>query len=168
MPLRLWHRLFLAFAALSILAMATFALLQTRSFQHGFLDYVNRLEREKVETMAHSLESAYAANGSWDFLRGDTPKLMRTLELAPPGGPGRPRGGPQQRDVAGTDEAGTDEAWRRPSRDRPPPLGGANDRRPPPPEGRWPPPGDGPPGPGNRPRPLRPPRSVILVSRSPV
>jgi two-component system, OmpR family, sensor histidine kinase BaeS len=167
MPLRLWHRLFLAFAALSILAMATFALLQTRSFQHGFLDYVNRLEREKVETMAHSLESAYAANGSWDFLRGDTPKLMRTLELATPGGPGRPRGGPQQRDVAGTDEASTDEAWRRPSRDRPPPLGGANDRRPPPPEGRWPPPGDGPPGPGNRPRPLRPahdlpPRLLLL------
>ena len=178
MPLRLWHRLFLAFAALSILAMATFALLQTRSFQHGFLDYVNRLEREKVETMAHSLEGAYAAHGSWDFLRGDTPQLMRTLELTPPGGPGRPGSGAQPRETAGADEA-----WWRPPRDRPPPRfgdgrgppppGGANSRRPPPPgpppsDDRWPPRRDNPPpGPENRPRPLRaahdlPPRLLLL------
>lgn len=149
MSLRLWHRLFLAFAALSILAMATFALLQTRSFQNGFLDYVNRLEREKIESMAHSLEGAYAAQGSWDFLRGDTRQLMRTLELAPPGGPG-------QADVRSEQAYAPmrEESRRPPPRDRPPPRfrdgsrppppRGAEGRRPPP-EDRWQPQSDRPP-----------------------
>lgn len=177
MPLRLWHRLFLAFAALSILAMATFAFLQTRSFQYGFLDYVNRLEQEKVENMARSLESAYAARGNWDFLRGDTAQLMRTLELAPTRGFGRPDGAPQQGEAASSDDA---RQWpprkRQPPRFRdglgPPPLGDANGRRPrprgPPPDGRWSPRDDNmPPRLENRPRPQRqahdlPPRLLLL------
>lgn len=169
MSLRLWHRLFLAFAALSILAMATFALLQTRSFQNGFLDYVNRLEREKVEGMAHTLETAYVAHGSWDFLRGDTPQLMRMLDLAPQRGPNAPDGPPPdaandrangredgRREDARRDDRPAD--WPPPPRDRPPPPF-ADDRRPP----RGP---DAPPR-GAGPRPLRPahdlpPRLLLL------
>jgi two-component system, OmpR family, sensor histidine kinase BaeS len=139
MSLRLWHRLFLAFAALSILAMATFALLQTRSFQHGFLDYVNRLERERIEGMAHSLEGAYAAHGDWGFLRGDTPQMMRTLELVPPGGIVRI----DAMDLRAARPSG--EAGRRPPpRNRPPPHS-PDERRPPPREDRWRPRDDGPP-----------------------
>lgn len=170
MSLRLWHRLFLAFAALSILAMATFALLQTRSFQNGFLDYVNRLEREKVEGMAHTLENAYAAHGSWDFLRGDTPQLMRTLDLAPPRGPNAPDGPPpdaandsangRENDRSDVGRPGRRPAdWRPPPRDRPPPPF-ADDRRPP----RGP---DAPPQRNAGARPLRPahdlpPRLLLL------
>jgi len=81
---RLWHRLFLAFALLSILALAAFAMLQTRSFQRGFLDYVNRLERERAEEGVVRLAQAYALNGDWEFLRGDTPRLLRILQLGGP------------------------------------------------------------------------------------
>ncbi|MEQ1513961.1 MAG: ATP-binding protein [Lysobacteraceae bacterium] len=152
MSLRLWHRLFLAFAALSILAMATFALLQARSFQNGFLDYVNRLEHEKIEGMAHSLESAYAVHGDWDFLRGDTPQLMRSLELTR----SDRTDGPPPQGAAARDEAG----WQ-PPRDRPPPRFGDGRRPPPPPDADAPPPG------GAGPRPLRPahdlpPRLLLL------
>ncbi len=134
MSLRLWHRLLLAFVVLGIAALATFALLQERSFQRGFLDYVNRLEREKIDTGAGHLARAFARHGDWGFLIGDTPRLMRLLELGPgermgerpgrpPGeGPRPPRPGPRDfpdgppRDLA-------------PGPDGPPPF--AADGRPP-------------------------------------
>jgi two-component system, OmpR family, sensor histidine kinase BaeS len=147
MSLRLWHRLFLAFAALSILAMAAFALLQARSFQNGFLDYVNRLEREKIEGMTHRLEGAYAANGSWDFLRDDTRRMMRTLELAPSGASGisahtQPIATAPAREAA---------EWPTP-RDRPRPHG-RDGRRPPPPDHPWQPRNGRPPPPEREPPP---------------
>ena len=84
MSLRLWHRLFLAIALLSIAALALFASLQMRGFQKGFLGYVNRLEREKVEAASSHLADAYAAHGGWDFLQGDTARMLALLQLPTP------------------------------------------------------------------------------------
>lgn len=115
MPLRLWHRLFLAFALLSVLALAAFATLQTRSFQSGFLDYVNRLERERAEDGVARLQEAYVRHGDWHFLRDDTPRLARILELAGP-----PRGGERP-----------EPPFDHPPPPNPPGLGRDDDRRPP-------------------------------------
>ena len=92
MSLRLWHRLFLAFASVSVVALAVFATLQGRSVQQGFLGYINRLERERVEAATARLSDAYDRHRGWDFLRGDTPRLLRLLSLDTPFGepPARP------------------------------------------------------------------------------
>lgn len=119
MPLRLWHRLFLAFALLSLLALAAFAMLQARSFQRGFLDYVNRLERERAEDGVARLERAYATHGDWNFLRDDTPRLMRILEREGPPRVGEPPAPP----------------FERPPPHRAPGFG-PDERRPPPPRQR--------------------------------
>lgn len=110
MQLRLWHRLFLAFASVSVVALAVFAALQGRNVQQGFLGYVNRLERERVEAASAHLSAAYARHGGdWTFLRGDTPRLLRLLSLdapsaeiagdppPPPPPPPPPRAGSRER-----------------------------------------------------------------------
>jgi two-component system sensor histidine kinase BaeS len=145
--------MFLAIAALSIVVLAAFAALQIRSFQQGFLHYVNRLEREKLETASQRLAEAYGRNGSWDFLRGDTRRLLRLLELGAPGperelddappprldryGRPRPAFGPPPGRRQGMGPAGPQQA---PGRPPAPPFG-----PPPPGRGGWPPPGAEPP-----------------------
>lgn len=126
MSLRLWHRLFLAFASVSVVALAVFATLQGRSVQQGFLGYVNRLERERLQTASARLAEAYGRHGDWHFLRGDTPRLLRLLSLdtpfgEPPADPSAQPPGP------GGDPTGF-----------PPPPGPPRDRRPfPPPPPRY-------------------------------
>ncbi|TXH65076.1 MAG: HAMP domain-containing protein [Lysobacteraceae bacterium] len=125
MPLRLWHRLFLAFALLSIVALAAFAAFQARSFQQGFLSYVNRLERERIEASSQRLARAYARHGDWAFLTGDTPGMLRMLDLgdspAGRGPPGNAPPRPRDRLRSGPQPPG------------PPPFG-FQDQTPPPPE----------------------------------
>ncbi|MEO6171631.1 MAG: ATP-binding protein, partial [Arenimonas sp.] len=82
MHLRLWHRLYLAFAALSILALLAFALLQQNNFQRGFLDYLNRLSLENLEAPAKKLGDEYARQGNWQFAQGNERDLMLALGLA--------------------------------------------------------------------------------------
>lgn len=122
MSLRLWHRLFLAFASVSVVALAVFAALQGRSLQEGFLGYVNRLERERLQAASTHLSDAYARHGDWRFLRGDTPRLLRLLSLDTPFGE-PPAGPPAQPPGPGSDPAGFP----------PPPPGPPRDRRPFPP-----------------------------------
>ncbi|HEY0179404.1 MAG TPA: hypothetical protein VGC30_07210, partial [Dokdonella sp.] len=81
MRLRLWHRLFLAFAALSVLALAGFAGWQQQSFRRGFLGYLDEVALERLQSTAARLAAAYAANGhSWDFLRGDRRRFGELVE----------------------------------------------------------------------------------------
>jgi len=82
MRLRLWHRLYIAFAALSILALLAFALLQQNNFRRGFLDYLNRLSLERLEEPARRLGEEYALHGNWQFAQGNERDLMRALGLA--------------------------------------------------------------------------------------
>ncbi len=81
MHLRLWHRLAIAFAALSIAALLAFAWLQQQSLQHGFLDYINRLSLERLAEPAQHLGEQYAQHGNWQFARGNERVLLRALGL---------------------------------------------------------------------------------------
>lgn len=118
-PIRLWHRLFLAFAALVFAAIVGLTWLQQRHFETGLLDYVNRQQQDQIEAAAHRLARAYATNGSWEFLRRDR-RLFRDLIVddgrAPPDGPpsGAPNGPPGRPDGP-------------PPRAGPAPAGGAPD-----------------------------------------
>lgn len=71
MRLRLWHRLFFAFAALSVLALLAFAGWQQRVFHSGFLAYLDRAALGQVRPATARLAAAYREQGGWDFLRDD-------------------------------------------------------------------------------------------------
>jgi len=125
MRLRLWHRLFLAFAALSVLALAGFAAWQQRAFRNGFIGYLEDVSIERLQPATTRLSNAYLENGSWQFLRDDPRRFGELID---------PRD-PRRRDRAGDD--------------RPPPPDDDDRRGPPhddrergPPRGlRGPPPG---------------------------
>ncbi len=81
MRLRLIHRLFLAFAALSVAALVAFALLQQDGFRRGFLDYLDGLSVELVSEGSARLAARYAKEGNWEFVRGRPRVLMDTLGI---------------------------------------------------------------------------------------
>ncbi len=116
MQTRLWQKLFLAFAALSVAALLALYLLQQRAFQRDFLDYTNRISIGRLEAGAVQIGRRYAQVGDWSFLV----RQPRVFENLLDGGDGRPRGG--QRD----DRPPRDE--RPPREDGPPPR---DDLRPP-------------------------------------
>lgn len=78
MRLRLWQRLFLAFAALSGLALAGFVGWQQFSFRRGFLDYLNEVSLQRLQKASDRLAARYSEHGNWEFLRGD-PRLFDEL-----------------------------------------------------------------------------------------
>jgi two-component system sensor histidine kinase BaeS len=82
---RLWQRLFFAFAALSGLALLGFVAWQQQNFRRGFLSYLDEVAVQRLEPARKRLTSAYAEHASWDFLRGDPAALGELIE---PGGPG--------------------------------------------------------------------------------
>lgn len=103
MRLRLWHRLFLAFAALSVLALLAFALWQQRAFHDGFLTYLDQVALQRLQPSVERLSAAYRERGGWEFLRGDPRRFDALLDgrdgppseppperPAPPAGDGRP------------------------------------------------------------------------------
>jgi len=150
MRLRLWHRLFLAFAALSVLALLAFAAWQQRVFHDGFLAYLDQAALDQVQPATARLAAAYGEHGSWDFLRDDPRRFDalvegRELRVDEPPAPRMPeRDGPWARDD-----------------DRPPsPPSARDDRR-----GNWPPPFRDARRPGGEPggRPPGGPRHLTLL-----
>ena len=93
MRLRLWHRLFLAFAVLSVAIIAGFVVWQQRNFREGFSTYLNEVARQRMQAASERLTDAYTEHGSWDFLRGDARAFdilvdpYRGHRGAPPEGP---------------------------------------------------------------------------------
>ena len=142
MPLRLWQRLFLAFATLSVLALAGFAVWQQQSFRRGFLGYLEKVALERLEPASTRLANAYAENGNrWDFLRDRPDRFGELIEdrrqrvgRPPPDENAPRRDGPPP----GWDESPPPEPP--PGEDRPPPdiavgVGMPPGRRGPPPRG---------------------------------
>lgn len=77
MKIGIKHRLFLVLlAATGLVALGMFAIMQW-SIDRGFLQYVNTLEQERLESLAGELEQAYAAEGSWESLRERPEELLR-------------------------------------------------------------------------------------------
>lgn len=62
-------KLFLAFFSTIIIVVAIMAVSVRYSFYYGFLDYVNRVEVERLENLATTLSKEYERNGDWQFLR---------------------------------------------------------------------------------------------------
>jgi two-component system sensor histidine kinase BaeS len=125
MRLNLWQRLFLAFAVLSGVALAAFVAWQQRSFQRGFLGYVDETTLIRLEPAATRLATAYAQHGNWNFLRDDPAGFLALIQPAPGERPLPP------------DNPPPDAGRPPPPDDHPPPFG---DREPPLRDRHWPPP----------------------------
>ncbi|MGD8567494.1 MAG: ATP-binding protein [Gammaproteobacteria bacterium] len=62
-------KLFLAFFVTSIIVIVVMTVAVRYSFQSGFLDYVNRVEVERLHTLARTIAQEYEKNGDWKFIK---------------------------------------------------------------------------------------------------
>lgn len=104
--MRLWHRLFLLCAGLSVASLLGYAIWQQHAFASGFSTYLDTLALRRAEQVAIRLGEEYGERGSWDFLRRNPQQFGRfaldlpgarlplsadpTLRQGPPS-PDRPR-----------------------------------------------------------------------------
>ncbi len=95
--MRLWQRLFLAFAVLSGAALLAFAVWQEHTFRASFIGYLDEVSKQRLSPSITRLAAAYAQHGDWNFLRNDPVLFVDLIEPLPhgfrgphPGGPDRP------------------------------------------------------------------------------
>lgn len=81
-PMRLWHRLFLLCAGLSVASLLGYATWQQRAFASGFATYLDTLAMERAEAVAARLATEYRERGGWEFLRRD-PQSFGGIALNP-------------------------------------------------------------------------------------
>lgn len=101
--MRLWQRLFLAFAALSVVSLAGYAAWQQRSFAQGFGTYLDTIALERARDVAVRLAGEYERRGGWDWLRNDPAGfggLVFDRRAAPSGTPRGPPSGEPPREAA--------------------------------------------------------------------
>ena len=87
MHLRIWHKLFLSFLTATSLVVVIALVLTRYSFNRGFIDYMNQLESQRLETLAGELATRYAQTASWDAFVDDEGLWRDTLKrtFAEPG-----------------------------------------------------------------------------------
>ncbi|AMV71393.1 ATP-binding protein [Desulfuromonas carbonis] len=80
------YRLFLAMLAATVVVVGCMYVIVQWSFNRGFLQYINTLEEERLESLAGELQQAYEREGGWDFLQRDPAAWLRLMVgTLPPG-----------------------------------------------------------------------------------
>jgi len=79
MKMMIKYRLFLAMLAATGAVVICMFLIMQWSVGHGFLSYVNTMERDRFGKLATVLEQSYAARGGWGFLRDDPSSWFKLL-----------------------------------------------------------------------------------------
>ncbi|TVM36552.1 ATP-binding protein [Oceanidesulfovibrio marinus] len=80
MKIGIKHRLFFIVLTASVIVAVGMMLLTLWSIGRGFRQYVNNVERERLERLATSLEASYGQEGGWEHLR-DNPREWSRLVL---------------------------------------------------------------------------------------
>jgi len=106
--LRLWQRLFLAFAALSAATLSGFLAWQQHAFRSGFAAYLDEVALQRIlEPAAERIGAAYAEQGDWSFLVGMPTRFDDYIDpghrFARPGRAAVPEGAPPRRVRHGDD-----------------------------------------------------------------
>ena len=91
--MRLWQRLFLAFAVLSGAALLAFAVWQEHTFRASFVGYLDEVSKQRLAPSLTRLSAAYAQHGDWNFLRDDPVQFVDLIEPLPHGFHGLRAGG---------------------------------------------------------------------------
>ena len=84
MRIRIQYKMFLAMLAVACGVVVCMFLVMRWSFSRGFLDYANKADLERLESLAGVLEEAYAGEGSWKFLQDDPRRWRRLLRASLP------------------------------------------------------------------------------------
>ena len=84
MKLGIKYKLFFTMLAGSCVLVFCMVAFMQWSFDRGFLRYLNRVEGERLESLAGILETLYQKEGSWDFLRDDTGTWRQILRASRP------------------------------------------------------------------------------------
>jgi len=69
MKLSITLKLFFALLVTSIIIIGTMAVAVRYSFQSGFLDYINQVEVERLETLTAFIGDEYEKHGDWQFVK---------------------------------------------------------------------------------------------------
>jgi two-component system, OmpR family, sensor histidine kinase BaeS len=88
MKIKIRYRLFLSILAATCVALLSMFLIMYWSINLGFLQYLEAIEKGRLEKTAKGLEQAYSEHGSWDFLR-ENPGfwIVRLLDAQAENGP---------------------------------------------------------------------------------
>lgn len=78
MKIKIKYRLFCSMLAATGVVVISMFLIMQWSVARGFLAYVNTMEKDRLQRLAHVLERSYDSNGSWKFLR-DNPEIWPEL-----------------------------------------------------------------------------------------
>ena len=76
-------QVFIAVLAIAAGAVVAMAVATHQSFQRGFIGYLNEQAVARMDAVLPRLERAYAARGSWDFLRGRPELWFDLIGVAP-------------------------------------------------------------------------------------
>jgi two-component system sensor histidine kinase BaeS len=76
---RIQYKLFLTMLAAAAAVVLCMFLVMRWSFDRGFLRYVHALDQDRLDSLAGRLEEAYAAEGSWRFLKDDPGRWHQLL-----------------------------------------------------------------------------------------
>lgn len=87
MRLTLFHKLFIAFAAVVTAVIIAVLMFVNWNFKRGFNDYLLAQELQRLEIVAESFVEQYAREGSWDSLREGGSSWHRLLFSWGPAGP---------------------------------------------------------------------------------
>lgn len=81
------YKLFATLLASVIVVVVGMFFLIHWSFDRGFLNYVNTVEVKRLDSLASHLQDAYADQGEWLFLQGNTRLWRQFLAASTPEGP---------------------------------------------------------------------------------
>ena len=76
------RRIFLSLIAATGIVVISMLLILQWNVDRGFLQYVNRLEQTRLQKLAGKLESAYAVQGNWAFLKADPEAMSRLIAVS--------------------------------------------------------------------------------------
>ncbi len=89
MKIGITYRLFLSILGAACVSMLAMFFVMQWSINRGFLDYLRKLDRDRLPQLAQELGQEFGRQGSWDFLRDDPMLVIDRLTGGPPGGPER-------------------------------------------------------------------------------
>lgn len=90
MKIMIKYRLFFAMLAATGAAVLSMFLIMQWSIGHGFLTYVNTMEKERLDRLSEVLEQRYAENGNWEFLKKSPQTWFLLIARTQPRDPNEP------------------------------------------------------------------------------
>ena len=85
MALKLWHKLALTFLGITAIVLILAVILSRQSIKAGFLEYLNDIELQRLDSLSSQISDDYASSGNWEFIRGNQSLWHRYLRFDSPG-----------------------------------------------------------------------------------